>query len=74
MKLSDFVSNYVFSKLTSIKEGATIDDVKTALEGLDSKLQGLSDDEQVKLLEETPAPKSHTDGRVSRAFKKPKKN
>ena len=73
MKLSDFVSNYVFSKLTSIKEGATIDDVKTALEGLDSKLQGLSDDERVKLFEETPALKSHTDGRVSRALDKTKK-
>ena len=73
MKLSDFVSNYVFSKLTSIKDGATIDDVKKALEGLDSKLQGLSDDELVKLFEETPALKSHTDGRVSRALDKTKK-
>ena len=73
MKLSDFVSDYVFSKLTNLKDGATIDDVKTALGGLDTKLQGLSDDERVKLFEDTPALKSHTDGRVSRALDKTKK-
>ena len=73
MKLSDFVSDYVFSKLTNIKDGATIEDVKTALGGLDTKLQGLSDDERVKLFEDTPALKSHTDGRVSRALDKTKK-
>ena len=73
MKLSDFVSDYVFSKLTNIKDGATIEDVKTALGGLDTKLQGLSDDERVKLFEDTPALKSHTDGRVSRALEKSKK-
>ncbi len=72
MKLSEHVSNYVFENLTSIKEGATIEDVKAALEGLDSKLQGLSDDEKVKLFEETPVLKSHTDGRVTRALDKKK--
>ncbi len=72
MKLSEHVANYVFEKLTSIQNGATIEDVRTALEGLDSKLQGLSDDERVKLFEDTPVLKSHTDGRVTRALEKKK--
>lgn len=70
MKLSEHVANYVFEKLTSIKEGATIEDVKIALDGLDSKLQGLSDKEKVSLFEDTPTLKSFTDGRVSSALTK----
>jgi superfamily I DNA/RNA helicase len=70
MKLSEHVANYVFEKLTSLKEGATIEDVKIALDGLDSKLQGLSDKEKVSLFEDTPTLKSFTDGRVSSALSK----
>ena len=70
MKLSEHVANYVFEKLTSLKEGATIQDVKIALDGLDSKLQGLSDKEKVSLFEDTPTLKSFTDGRVSNALTK----
>lgn len=70
MKLSEHVANYVFQKLTDIKEGATIEEVKTVLDGLDSKLQGLSDQEKVSLFEDTPTLKSFTDGRVSKALTK----
>lgn len=70
MKLSEHLASFIFSNLTAIKDYATIEDVKQGLEGLDSKLQGLSDDEKVKLFEETPYLKSFTDGRVTRALAK----
>lgn len=70
MKLSEHVANYVFEKLTDLQNGATIEDVRKELDGLDTKLQGLSDDEKVKLFEDTPILKSHTDGRVTRALAK----
>jgi hypothetical protein len=68
MTLTELVANHVFSKLTTLKEGSTLEDVKKELAGLDSTLSGLSDTEKVKLFEETAPLKSYVDARINKTL------